>query len=92
MEAKEYETREHHFHAPEGEGAQCADCHAPTRTYMGVDPRRDHSFRVPRPDLSVKLGTPNACNDCHEDQSPEWALAAVAKWYGDERGGGTALR
>ena len=86
LEAKEYETREHHFHAPEGEGAQCADCHAPTRTYMGVDPRRDHSFRVPRPDLSVKLGTPNACNDCHEDQSPEWALAAVAKWYGAERG------
>ena len=86
LETKEYETREHHFHEPEGKGAQCADCHAPTRTYMGVDPRRDHSFRVPRPDLSIKLGTPNACNDCHKDKSPEWALAAVTKWYGPERG------
>ena len=86
LEAKEYETREHHFHPPGGEGAECVNCHAPTRTYMVVDPRRDHSFRVPRPDLSVKLGTPNACNDCHDDQPPEWSLAAVTKWYGPERG------
>ena len=42
-------------------GAQCVECHMPQTTYMDVDPRRDHSFRVPRPDLSVKLGTPNAC-------------------------------
>ena len=28
----------------------------PARTYMVVDPRRDHSFRVPRPDLSAALG------------------------------------
>ena len=85
LKAKEYETREHHFHVPGSEGAECVNCHAPTRTYMGVDPRRDHSFRVPRPDLSVKLGTPNACNDCHEDQTPEWAVATVTKWYGPER-------
>ena len=86
LKSKEYETREHHFHALGGEGAKCVNCHAPASTYMGVDPRRDHSFRVPRPDLSVKLGTPNACNDCHEDQTPEWAVAAVTKWYGPGRG------
>ena len=38
------------------------------RTFMVVDPRRDHSLRVPRPDLSVKLGVPNACNGCHADR------------------------
>ena len=85
LKSKEYETPEHHFHALGGEGAECVNCHAPASTYMGVDPRRDHSFRVPRPDLSVKLGTPNACNDCHEDQTPEWAVAAVTKWYGPGR-------
>jgi hypothetical protein len=47
------------------------DCHAPAKAYMVVDPRRDHSFRVPQPDLSVRLGTPNACNLCHTDRSPK---------------------
>jgi tetratricopeptide (TPR) repeat protein len=54
---------------------------------MGVDPRHDHSFRVPRPDLSVKYGTPNACNDCHKDKSPQWAAGAVEKWHGPQRKG-----
>jgi len=52
---------------------------------MVVDPRRDHSFRVPRPDLSVKLGTPNACNDCHRDKKAQWANDAVRGWYGPKK-------
>ena len=52
---------------------------------MVVDPRHDHSLRVPRPDLSVKLGTPNACNDCHQDRTAQWAAEAVAGWYGPDR-------
>jgi hypothetical protein len=50
---------------------------------MVVDPRHDHSLRVPRPDLSVKLGTPNACNSCHKDRDPRWAAAQV-QWYGHD--------
>ncbi len=57
----------------------------PPRNYMVVDPRHDHSLRVPRPDLSLKLGTPNACNGCHQDRSVRWAADMVAKWYGLER-------
>jgi len=57
----------------------------PTQTYMVVDPRHDHSLRVPRPDLSLKLGTPNACNQCHSDRSVKWAAQAVARWYGPHR-------
>ena len=49
---------------------------------MVVDPRHDHSMRIPRPDLSVKLGTPNACNTCHQDRSSEWAAQQVSDWYG----------
>jgi tetratricopeptide (TPR) repeat protein len=63
----------------------CISCHMPGKYYMGNDYRHDHSFRVPRPDLSVKHGTPNACNDCHTDKKPQWAAEAVAKWYGPQR-------
>jgi Flp pilus assembly protein TadD len=54
----------------------------PTTTYMVVDPRHDHSFRVPRPDLSVKLGVPNACTRCHADRPAAWAAKQVEAWYG----------
>ena len=59
----------------------------PARTYMGIDRRHDHSFRIPRPDLSVKLGTPNACNDCHTDKTPQWAAASIESWHGPNRKG-----
>ena len=57
------------------------------RTYMGVDGRRDHGFRVPRPDLSVDLGTPNACNDCHRESDAKWAARKIEQWHGPERAG-----
>ncbi len=82
LTAKRYDTPAHHFHAQESAGAQCVNCHMPAKRYMVVDPRRDHSFRIPRPDLSVELGTPNACNNCHSDQSAQWAAAAVKAWRG----------
>lgn len=67
--AGKYDVPSHHHHAVGTEGAMCVNCHMPHTTYMEVDPRRDHSLRVPRPDLSVKLGTPNACSSCHvQDQ------------------------
>ncbi len=79
-----YDTPKHHFHEQGTEGASCVACHMPTRTYMGVDDRRDHSLRVPRPDLSIKTGSPNACNECHDDQTYQWAKDAMDEWYGPE--------
>jgi predicted CXXCH cytochrome family protein len=76
-----YDVRGHHFHEPGSTGAQCVECHAPSKTYMVVDPRRDHSFRVPRPDLSAALGVPNACTGCHAERSAEWAADVIAEWY-----------
>ncbi|MGI9475029.1 MAG: multiheme c-type cytochrome [Rubripirellula sp.] len=67
--AGKYDVPSHHHHVPGTEGAMCVNCHMPHRTYMDVDKRRDHSLRIPRPDLSLDLGTPNACSGCHvEDQ------------------------
>lgn len=80
-----YNTPTHTFHEANTEASQCVSCHMTGQTYMGVDFRRDHSFRVPRPDLTTDFGTPNACNSCHEDQSTEWAANAIVEWYGSER-------
>ena len=80
-----YNTPEHHFHEIDTKGAQCVNCHMPGKNYMGIDFRRDHSLRVPRPDQSVEYGTPNACNGCHQDKTAEWASKAIIKNYGPDR-------
>jgi predicted CXXCH cytochrome family protein len=78
--ADTYDSEQHHHHPESSAGAQCANCHMPETTYMEVDPRRDHSLRIPRPDLSVVIGTPNACNQCHSDRDAEWALQKLREW------------
>jgi predicted CXXCH cytochrome family protein len=82
-----FDTPEHHRHTPAQSGSLCVDCHMRERPYMVVDPRHDHSFRVPRPDLSVKLGVPNACNACHADRTATWAAETVASWFPAGRAG-----
>lgn len=77
-----FDSPQHHHHAADSPGAQCVECHMPSRTYMVVDPRRDHSFRVPRPDISAQYAVPNACTQCHEDRSDGWAAQALDRWYG----------
>lgn len=72
----------HHHHAPESAGASCVACHMPTRTYMVVDDRHDHGFRVPRPDIGEKIGAPDACTSCHADRSQAWAAGTIAGWNG----------
>lgn len=73
----------HHHHNNASEGALCINCHMPETTYMTIDPRRDHSLRIPRPDLSVTLAMPNACNQCHTDKDSDWALKHFKTWYPD---------
>jgi tetratricopeptide (TPR) repeat protein/Zn finger protein HypA/HybF involved in hydrogenase expression len=80
--AAKYETPAHHHHAGTGAGTRCVDCHMPERTYMVVNPRRDHSMRIPRPDLTVKLSVPNACSGCHAQTDAKWAAEKLEQWYG----------
>ncbi len=81
--ADKFDTPKHHFHAAGSPGARCVACHMPTRKYMVVHARHDHSFRTPRPDLDAALGTPDACTGCHTDRSVAWAAAAAQKWWGE---------
>ncbi len=88
LTAKEYDSAAHHFHKAGSAGSRCVDCHMPATTYMVVDPRHDHSFSIPRPDLTLQWGTPNACAQCHSDvgetaaEVAEWSANAMDKWYG----------
>lgn len=82
---KSLDSPGHTFHAANTEGSQCINCHMPTKNYMGIDVRRDHSMRVPRPDQSEKYGTPNACNHCHTDKSARWSADQIVKWFGLNR-------
>ncbi|WP_296708033.1 tetratricopeptide repeat protein [Rhodoblastus sp.] len=78
--AKVFDAPTHHHHPQGSPGAQCATCHMPTTTYMGVHARQDHSMRIPRPDRTLSMGTPNACNKCHTDKDASWAVAALKGW------------
>ena len=87
-----YDTDRHHFHQKTVDGessdaALCVKCHMPEQVFMEVDYRADHSIRVPRPDLSLEIGVPNACSQsgCHFDQTVEWAVEAYTDWYGTVR-------
>lgn len=80
-----YNSPSHHFHESGTPSTECVSCHMIGKTYMGNDFRRDHSFRIPRPDQSIEYKTPNACTECHEDKSDQWAADWIVKWYGSNR-------
>ena len=77
---EKFDTAQHHFHLQGSSGARCVECHMPSTRYMLVDDRRDHRFGIPDPRLSLELGTPNACNRCHEGSTATWANDVLAGW------------
>jgi tetratricopeptide (TPR) repeat protein len=85
--AAKYDTTAHHGHSPGSPGAACAACHMPPATYMEIDPRHDHSLRIPRPDRTVSMGVPNACTRCHTDRSATWAVEQIGSRSGKAPGG-----
>jgi tetratricopeptide (TPR) repeat protein len=85
--AARFDATSHHRHERGSAGAACVSCHMPTTTYMVVDPRRDHSMRIPRPDRTLSIGTPNACNRCHSTRTAKWAADAIARWHPERKPG-----
>lgn len=80
-----FDSVEHHQHEAGSEGAQCVSCHMPERLYMTVDARRDHSFAIPDPALSMRSEVPNACTGCHHGKTDQWANTALTNWGIAER-------
>jgi tetratricopeptide (TPR) repeat protein len=81
-QAAKYQNTGHHHHEARSTGSQCIECHMPGRTYMGIDNRRDHSLRIPRPDLAESTGAPDACTSCHKDRKSAWAAGMLREWHG----------
>lgn len=77
-----FNVESHHHHPEQSAGAQCVNCHMPEHRYMGVDDRRDHSFKIPRPQLNRQFGTPDACTTCHQDKNSQWANKQLTHWFG----------
>ncbi|MEH6347197.1 MAG: multiheme c-type cytochrome [Bermanella sp.] len=77
-----YDNNQHHKHTPTSSGAQCVNCHMPSTTYMNVDDRRDHSFQIPRPDLSKEIDSPDACTNCHTNKNQDWAGEKITELFG----------
>lgn len=84
--ATDVDSPAHHHHAPATRAALCVSCHMPRRAHRTPHAGHDHSMRIPRPDLSVALGTPDACTQaCHAGRDPRWAAAKIAAWFPDPR-------
>lgn len=79
-----FDTPAHHHHTQGSTGAKCVNCHMPETAFMVIDDRRDHKMRIPRPDLSDKIGSPNACVQCHKDKDNQWATTAFHSWTVDK--------
>lgn len=77
--ASRFDGAGHHFHEVGTEEARCVSCHMPARTYMGVDARRDHSFRVPDPEVAEAVGAPDPCATCHTGMTGAEAAAEIAR-------------
>ena len=69
----------HTHHPADSEGSRCINCHMP-KTMFGRMIRSDHSMRPPMPSATIEFESPNACNICHDNMSPEWADKFVREW------------
>lgn len=82
--AEKAEFVDKHSHHPLNEQSpRCIDCHMPM-TMFGHMNRTDHSMRPPMPSATIKFGSPNACNMCHTDKTPQWADKEVRSWHKDD--------
>jgi tetratricopeptide (TPR) repeat protein len=69
----------HTRHKPNSTGNTCVGCHMPTTEFARMR-RSDHSMLPPTPAATIAFKSPNACNICHKDKTPEWSDKWVGKW------------
>jgi predicted CXXCH cytochrome family protein len=74
----------HTHHAANSSGSSCVECHMPRIVLSLRTEMRDHSISIPVPENTIRHNVPNACNLCHQDKDPNWALQKMNEWYGDK--------
>lgn len=73
----------HTFHPADSAGSSCVECHMPRSVVSIRATMRDHSISIPSPANTARYGIPNACNECHDGTTPEWAEERMDEWWGD---------
>jgi predicted CXXCH cytochrome family protein len=74
---------EHTKHSADSKGSNCYSCHMPEVLYGVMEFHKTHQISNPQPILTATKSVPNACNQCHVDQSVNWAIAETKKkWFG----------
>ena len=74
----------HAHHEPDGEGSRCRSCHIQLLPGSHME-LADHTLSIPVPENTIRYNSPNACNDCHTDQTPQWSVRWLEEWYGPDR-------
>ncbi len=74
-----------HTHHPLGtEGSRCMNCHMPKINEGLQDVVRTHTIFSPTANAMIESNHPNACNICHTDQTIDWTVDKLKKWYGKD--------
>ena len=71
----------HTHHAPDSSGSNCYNCHMGYTTYGLLKAMRSHQIDSPSVKVSQQTGRPNACNQCHLDQTLKWTADHLHEWY-----------
>ncbi len=79
-QARVNNATKHTHHPVDTPGNKCISCHSPMTSFSHMR-RSDHSFLPPTPAATMAFGSPNACNICHKNMTPEWADAVVRDWH-----------
>jgi len=74
----------HTHHPVDSTGSACYNCHMPYTTWGLLKAIRSHTVVSPSVATSLATGRPDACNQCHLDQTLEWTAQKLKEWYGIE--------
>lgn len=76
----------HSKHPADSPGSLCYSCHMPHLKYGVMDIHRSHRIEIPDAYSDAAAGRPNACLNCHVEETPIWAAAELAAWYQPAKG------
>ena len=77
---QQYSTA-HTHHLADSSGSNCYNCHMPHTAYGLLKAIRNHTISISDLKLDIAADRPNACNQCHLDQTLRWTADYLEDWY-----------